>query len=98
MGQLGWRSQVFQATAHQTPGRTMAPSSLSYLQSQRGAVDIPKVALRGLGLQDLLSCCPNGHGDPVSLIGVEAGVLQTGEGQARHGHCVCKGQSQSESV
>lgn len=83
-----------QATAHRTPDWTLAPSSLSYLQRQRGAVDISKVAFGGLCLENLLSYCTNGLGDPVSLIGIEVRLLQTDEGQACHGHCVCNGQSQ----
>ena len=71
----------------------MAPESLPHLQSQRGAVDIPKVALWGLGLQDLLLHSLEGQVDPVSLLGVEVGQLQTGEGHACHGHGVCRGQS-----
>ena len=48
----------------------MAPESLPHLQSQRGAVDIPEVALWGLGLQDLLLHSLEGQVDPVSLLGV----------------------------
>lgn len=53
----------------------MGPGSLFHLQCQRGAVDIPKVALGGLGLQDLVLHCLDGQDDLVPLIGVEVGAL-----------------------
>lgn len=72
--------------------------ALSHLKSQRGAVDIPKVALWGLGPKDPLLHSLDGQGNPVSLIEVEVGYLQTGEGQACHGCCVCRGQGQVGSA
>lgn len=82
--------------SHQATRWSPVPEPPSHLQCQRGAVDVPKVALGGLGPQDLLLRCPDGQGDPVSQIEVEVGALQTGEGQARYGHGVCGGQSRWE--
>lgn len=73
------------------PRMTRVPGSISHLQCQWGAVDIPKVALRGLGLQDLLLHCPNSRGDPLSQIRVEGRALKADKGQACHGHCVWRG-------